>query len=370
MPSASPSVRLEVFVPGVLPGPAFELLVSELAGALSFAGIRFEPGPGGRLVEERAPREGQEFARVSAWEPGRQIEFSWHPVEKVREARPVSVEYRFEPEGEGTRITVEYGAWDPTTPLADGSERLGWFASAILPSVIRATAPAGFGDWWTDRAARRPSGPAARRTYADPLYHRPNFLVLLERLHLTPEDRLLEVGCGGGAFLHDALESGCRAVAIDHSPEMVRLAREQNRAAVAEKRAEIVEGDAHHLPFPDASCTCAVTTGSFGFWDRPVVALAEICRVLQPGGRFLLYAGTKELRGTPAAPEPMASRVHWYEDDELAGLARAAGFVEVRVDRPNLGQYARQAGIPPEALPLFEMEPASSHFLAARRPPR
>lgn len=233
--------------------------------------------------------------------------------------------------------------------------------------MIRATAPLGFGDWWTDRVARRPTGPAARKTYSDPVYHRPNFLLILERLHLTRDDRLLEVGCGGGAFLHDALASGCRAWALDHSPDMVRLAREQNRGAVEEKRVEIVEGDAHRLPFSDASCSCAVTTGSFAFWDRPAIALAEIRRVLEPGGRLVLFTGTKELRGTPAAPEPVASRAHWYEDEELVALARGAGFVEVRVDRPDMARAARQAGIPTEALAFFESGPPSGQILEARR---
>jgi SAM-dependent methyltransferase len=368
MTPADPTVRLELYAPGVDPDSAFDLLVSELEDSLTGAGMRFEPGDRGRLVQLRSDNAGPEFARVTSWESGRRIAFQWNPLERVPDAPSVPVEYRFEPTENGTKITVEYGEWGAATPINEGAERIGWFTSALLLPVIRATAPLGFGDWWTDRAARRPTGPSARKTYADPLYHRPNFLVLLERLRLTPEDRLLEVGCGGGAFLHDALESGCRAVAIDHSPQMVRLAREQNKGAIAQGRVEIVEGDAHHLPFPDSSCTCAVSTGSLAFWDHPIVAFGEIRRVLQPGGRFLLFTGTKELRGTPAAPEPVASRVHWYEDDELAALARQAGFEDVHVDRPNMGPYARRVGIPAEALPLFELDPPAGQVLAARRP--
>jgi SAM-dependent methyltransferase len=368
MSSTTPTLRLELFVPDVGPGPAFDLLVSELEGSLKLVGLRFESGPDGRLIGRDPSGIETQFARVTAWERGKRIVFDWHPVERVPDAPAVPVEFQFEPNEGGTKITVEYGHWDPSTPLRDGPERVGWFGSAVLPPLIRSTAPAGFGDWWTDRVARRPTGPASRKTYADPIYHRPNFLVLLERLRLTPKDRLLEVGCGGGAFLHDALESGCRAVAIDHSPEMVQLAREQNQTAMKEKRVEIVEGDAHHLPFPDESCTCAVSTGSLAFWDRPVVALSEIRRVLQPGGRFLLFTGTKELRGTPAAPEPVASRVHWYEDDELAALAREAGYVDVQVDRPDLGRYARQVGVPPDGLALFESGLPAGQVLSARRP--
>jgi hypothetical protein len=49
----------------------------------------------------------------------------------------------------------------------------------------------------------------------------------------------------------------------------------------------------------------------------------------------------------------MASRLHFYDDGELEGLARKAGFNDGRVVRRSLETYAREAGIPAEALPLF-----------------
>jgi hypothetical protein len=95
----------------------------------------------------------------------------------------------------------------------------------------------------------------------EPVYHRPNFRAILETLGLTADDYLLEVGCGGGAFLQEALRSGCRAAAVDHSADMVRLAREVNHDAIAEHRLEILEASADRLPFPDATFSCAVMTG-------------------------------------------------------------------------------------------------------------
>ncbi len=174
--------------------------------------------------------------------------------------------------------------------------------------------------------------------------------------------------CGASAaspdvwFQYVAPASG---LGVDHSPEMVRLAREQNREAVAQGRLEVREARADRLPFPDETFTCAAMSGVLGFLPDPVAAFAEIRRVLRPGGRFMTLGSDPELRGTPAAPEPMASRLRFYESDELEAFARAAGFEEVEVSRRTLDHYAREAGIPEEHIALFG--DAGSRFLFARR---
>jgi len=125
------------------------------------------------------------------------------------------------------------------------------------------------------------------------------------------------------------------------------------------------------LPYPDEVFTCAVMTGLFGFISDPLKALSEVRRVFAGGGRFVLFTGSKELRGTPAAPEPMASRLHSYEDQELEELARKAGFDDARVERPDFEQFARDIGIPEEHLELFRGRrgrAATAHTQVASRP--
>jgi SAM-dependent methyltransferase len=228
-------------------------------------------------------------------------------------------------------------------------------------------APRRLGDWITDRRTRRPSGPQARAFYRDPLYHRPNFKAILKVLGLKDDDYLLEVGCGGGAFLEEALRSGCKAAAIDHSSEMVRVAREVNREAINQNRLEIREEEADSLPYPDGTFTCAVMTGVFGFIADPLKALSEIRRVLAGGGRLVLFTGSKELRGTPAAPEPVGSRLYFYEDQELEELARKAGFDDAAVERPDFEQFAREVGIPEESLGLFKGRTGGQLLIALKR---
>jgi len=339
---------------------AFDAVVEELSSAMLRLGMKFQAGANGRVMEGDV-----QVGRVVRWQPPEEIVLEWHAA-SWDPAELTSVELRFEPIENGTRVILENRGWG--NQLGDqGNELAGWFASEVAAPLLSAMAPRRLGDWITDRRARRPSGPQSRAIYRDPLYHRANFKAMLAVLGLKPDYYMLEVGCGGGAFLHDALQSGCKAAAIDHSPDMVRVAREANHEAIQENRLEIRESDAGSLPYADGTFTCAVMTGVFGFISNPVEVLGEIRRVLAPGGRLVLFTGTKKLLGTPAAPEPIASRLYFYEDHELEELARKAGFAESHFEHVDYEPLAREAGVPEEHLELFRGHDGGQLLVARKK---
>ena len=339
------------------PMASFDVLVEELTVALTQSGMGFEAGANGRITEGEF-----EVGRVIAWKPGELIQLQWHQADWETE-EVTNVEMRFEPINGCTRLILEHRGWGGL--IGEPGELAGWFARTVVAPFLQATSPRGFGNWLTDRRARRPSGAQAREIYRDPLYHYPNFHVILQELALSRDDYLIEVGCGGGALLSEALKSGCRAAAVDHSPDMVQLAREVNHEEIAEGRLEIWQASADHLPFPDATFTCAAMTGVLGFLPEPVAALRELWRVLIEGGRLVVLGSDPTLRGTPAAPEPMASHLRFYEDDELQQLAEEAGFAKVEVVLRDLEPFARQVGVPEEHLALFA-GPGTAFLLAQK----
>jgi ubiquinone/menaquinone biosynthesis C-methylase UbiE len=197
-----------------------------------------------------------------------------------------------------------------------------------------------FADWLTDRVARRPEGARARAVYGADDVHDFARTAILAALALGPDDSVLDVGCGGGLLLRDALDAGATATGLDHSDEMVRLARERAPGA------EVVRGEAETLPFGDGTFTAVTMCVMFFFLPRPLDALGEAARVLVPGGRLAVFTTGPELQGTPAAPEPLASRGFFHTDAKLAQLARDAGLQAVAVANDGGGQLltARSAG--------------------------
>jgi len=102
-----------------------------------------------------------------------------------------------------------------------------------------------------DVTARKPSGWLGRLMYRKPVGHYGFFRVAIKELQLQPEDVFLEIGCGGGVLLDMVLPTVQRACGIDHSPDMVELARQKNATALSEGRAEIVQGDVQALPWDE-----------------------------------------------------------------------------------------------------------------------
>jgi SAM-dependent methyltransferase len=92
--------------------------------------------------------------------------------------------------------------------------------------------------------------------------------------------RVLEVGCGMGNFSERiARQTSAAVVAVDISPRMVELAREHGVDARV--------GDVQALPFEDAEFDCAVANAMLYHVENVEQALAELARVLEPGGRLV-----------------------------------------------------------------------------------
>lgn len=192
-----------------------------------------------------------------------------------------------------------------------------------------------------DDSARRPRGRLAEEGYGGPAGappgHEEVFDALLSRVGPVGDERALDVGCGGGRLIERLLDGGAAQVAgIDHSSDVLALARRRNQTALARGIVTLELGDAAALPWRDGTFTLVLSSNAFFFFPSPLDVLAEMHRVLVPGGRLAVAT----VPG-PEAPDCIwgpAMRV--YSDVELRALHQRAGFEQITVQTDQRLQLA------------------------------
>jgi ubiquinone/menaquinone biosynthesis C-methylase UbiE len=157
------------------------------------------------------------------------------------------------------------------------------------------------------------------------------------------EGEVLEIAVGTGRNLRH-YPTGVKLTGIEFSPAMFEIAREQANELGGE--IDLRVGDAQALEFPDTSFDTVVCTLALCTIPNDRAAVAEVRRVLRPGGRFLLLEHVRSpissVRRVQRMLEPLALR---FEGDHLLreplDHLRAEGFDLLRVLRSKLGIVER-----------------------------
>jgi SAM-dependent methyltransferase len=105
--------------------------------------------------------------------------------------------------------------------------------------------------------------------------------------------KVLDVACGTGVVALTAARAGAHVNGIDLTPELIQRAREN--AALMNLQATFDEGDAEALPFPDATFDFVVSQFGHMFAPRPDITVAQMLRVLKPGGTIAFSTWPPEL---------------------------------------------------------------------------
>jgi SAM-dependent methyltransferase len=161
-----------------------------------------------------------------------------------------------------------------------------------------------------------------------------------EALAAAPGERILDVGCGPGFYVRELLDevgSGGAIVGVDASPDMLALARAR---CAGHENAAFLEGSAAALPVEDGQFDALLCVQVMEYVADPGAALAEMHRVLRPGGRLLVWDTDWATVWWHTADPDRMRRVLAAWDDHLThpslpralGLhLRAAGFTAVAV---------------------------------------
>lgn len=170
-------------------------------------------------------------------------------------------------------------------------------------------------------------------------YTRRTLALLRPWLAEAPPRALVDIGCGTAELLV-ALRRWKLApghyVGADPSPGMLRVAAAKLDAASA-----LVAAPAEALPLRGGAFDCAVSASALHFWPTPEAGLAEVRRVLAPGGRFLLLDWSRDfvtMRAMDAWVRMTGhSIVRTYSRAEMASMLARAGFRVRRARRARVG---------------------------------
>ena len=163
--------------------------------------------------------------------------------------------------------------------------------------------------------------------------------IRFDRLDLQPGDRVLDVGAGFGRHVFEFARRGADVVALDYAQDEVVETRATLGAMVAAGEIDIarfngvLRGDATKLPFADASFDHVITSEVLEHVQDDVAAIAEMFRVLKPGGMFAATVpawGPEKINWMLSdeyhAPKSVGGHVRIYSKTELSAKLRSAGL--------------------------------------------
>ena len=195
----------------------------------------------------------------------------------------------------------------------------------------------------------------------------PQAAKLVRHAGVRAGQRVLDVGCGTGVVAVTAARRGAQVTGLDLTPQLLERARENSR--IASVTVDWHEGDAESLPFADAAFDVVLSQFGHMFAPRPEVAVAEMLRVLKPGGTIAFstwppehYVGRSFLligRYMPPPPPGVAPPAIWGDPnvvkERLGGWVKDLFFTRASMWVPVLSVQHHRANVERTVGPLVKL---------------
>lgn len=114
-----------------------------------------------------------------------------------------------------------------------------------------------------------------------------------ECIDVNGDERILDIGCGGGINIEKFLKLTSNNVdGLDYSEVSVASSIERNKDAIDNGRCTVLQADVQDMPIDDESYDLATAFETIYFWPEIQETFKEVSRVIKPDGRFMIAQGT------------------------------------------------------------------------------
>ena len=145
----------------------------------------------------------------------------------------------------------------------------------------------------------------------------------LRRIEFTAHERILDIGCGGGATIKELVSLNANAekiYGIDISKVSVKNSRKVNKLFIEQKKVEILKSAVEKMPFPENYFDRIFAVQTHIYWNDMNLALCEIERVLKPDGRLHIIC----------EKDKITYHLKDYENTEkMCGVLKDAGLKDI-----------------------------------------
>ena len=161
--------------------------------------------------------------------------------------------------------------------------------------------------------------------------HEPISEFAFECIDVGIDDKILDIGCGGGVNIEKFLKLSTNNVdGLDYSEVSVNESIKRNHKAVNDKRCKIIQADVSKMPIDDEIYDLVSAFETIYFWPDLSKTFKEVLRIIKPNGQFVMAQGTD---GNHPDDEKWLSSVEGmslYTAQDLENYLLNAGFTSVK----------------------------------------
>lgn len=151
-----------------------------------------------------------------------------------------------------------------------------------------------------------------------------------EKVNVGENDKILDIGCGGGVNIEKFLKLTSENVdGLDYSEVSVAESIKRNQEAVDCGRCEVIKADVRNMPLEDESYDLASAFETIYFWPEIGETFKEVSRIIKPNGQFMIAQGTDGNHPDDEKWLATVEGMHVYTANDLEKYLLDAGFESV-----------------------------------------